>query len=47
MKKTVFWDVVHLRPIALKMDAIYTAETSVSFFKTTRSNIPEDSNLPK
>jgi hypothetical protein len=31
--------------IALMMEASSTSETSVNFYQTTRSNIPEDSHL--
>jgi hypothetical protein len=31
--------------IALMKEAVNTSETSVSFYETTRSNVPEDSNL--
>jgi hypothetical protein len=41
MKMTVFWNVA----IALIMEAVSTSEASVNFYQTTRSNIPEDSNL--
>jgi hypothetical protein len=42
MKMTVFWDAAL---IAMMMEAVSTSETSVSFYKTTRCYIPEDSNL--
>jgi hypothetical protein len=52
MKFSVFWDVVPCshgvidrRLIALMMEAIHTAETSVTFNVTTRRYIPEDSKL--
>jgi hypothetical protein len=34
-----------IRAIALMMEAVHTSETSVSFYKTTRRNIPEDGHL--
>jgi hypothetical protein len=44
---TVFWYVAPctLVEIALMMEAVSTSETSVSFYQTTRHNIPEDSHL--
>jgi hypothetical protein len=33
------------RIVALMMEAASTSETSVNFYHTTRSNIPEDSHL--
>jgi hypothetical protein len=31
--------------IALMMEAVSTSETSVSYYQTTRRNIPEDNHL--
>jgi hypothetical protein len=52
MKMTVFWqkladisEVLATSIIALMMEAESTFETSVNFYRTTRSNIPEDSHL--
>jgi hypothetical protein len=46
MEMTVFWDVVPCSiAIALMMEAASTSETSVNFYRTTRSNNPEDSHL--
>jgi hypothetical protein len=40
MKMAVFWGL-----IALVMKAVSISETSVSFYQTTRRNIPEDSHF--
>jgi hypothetical protein len=47
MRLTVFWGVAScsLVEIALMMKAASTSETSISFYETTRRNIPEDSRL--
>jgi hypothetical protein len=43
-KTTVFWDVAPCSlAIAMMMEAASPSETSVNFYQTTRSNIPEDS----
>jgi hypothetical protein len=40
VKMTVFWDVALCG--ILVMEAVSTSETSVTFYETTRRNIPED-----
>jgi hypothetical protein len=41
---TDFWDAAPLG-LALMVEAASTSETSVSFYETTRRNIPEDGHL--
>jgi hypothetical protein len=41
-KMAVFWDVA---PCSQMTDAVSTSETSVSFYQTTRRNLPEDSHI--
>jgi hypothetical protein len=51
LKMTVFWDIVPFSLVeidqcfALVVEAVNTSEMSVSFYKTTQHNIPEDSHL--
>jgi hypothetical protein len=42
MKMTIFRDTAPCRLVDLIMEAVRTSETSVSFYKTTRHNAPED-----
>jgi hypothetical protein len=42
---TYFWDVAPMLIIALMMEAVSTSETPVSFYETTRRNIPQDIHL--
>jgi hypothetical protein len=54
LKMTVFWDFApcslvkfdrRFGAIALMIETVYTSETSVKFYQTSRRNIPEDSHL--
>jgi hypothetical protein len=52
MQMAVFWDVAPYslvetdrRVLIALLTAVSTSETSVSYYETTRRNIPEDSHL--
>jgi hypothetical protein len=45
MKMTVFLDMVSCSFVAPKMEEVYISETSVYFYETTRSCIPESCHI--